>query len=246
MRTFRFSVVAAAMLFAGFTTTKAQTADEIIQKHVTAIGGLDNWKKITSIKSIGSINAGGTEIPVTTIVLNGKGARMEVTMNGMTGYQIMTTKDGWGYFPMYGQKKPEAVPADMVEQLQDGLDVQGPLVDYKAKGNIVVYLGKDQVEGTECYKLQVTYKNGKEETIYLDASNYYHIRTVDKIKANGKEEETIVNYSNYQKLPEGIVVAMTTDEGMGAITFKTIEVNKPVDESIFKPGEPTNAVDSKK
>ncbi len=246
MRTFRFSVVAAAMLFAGFTTTKAQTADEIIQKHVTAIGGLDNWKKITSIKSIGSINAGGTEIPVTTIVLNGKGARMEVTMNGMTGYQIMTTKDGWGYFPMYGQKKPEAVPADMVEQLQDGLDVQGPLVDYKAKGNKVVYLGKDQVEGTECYKLKVTYKNGKEETIYLDASNYYHIRTVDKIKANGKEEETIVNYSNYQKLPEGIVVAMTTDEGMGAITFKTIEVNKPVDESIFKPGEPTNAVDSKK
>ena len=239
MRHIRFTLAAAGLLLTSATTSIAQTADEIIQKHITAIGGADNWKKITSIKATGSVNANGQELPVTTTVLQGKGARMEFSINGMVCYQIMTTKEGWSYFPIGGQTKPEAIPEEMVKQSQDGLDLQGPLIDYKAKGNKVVYLGKDQVEGTECYKLKVTYKNGKEETMFLDASNYYHIRTIEKVKANGKEEEQTANYGNYQKLPEGIVYPMSVDEGMGSVAFKTVEINKPVDESIFKPTEPT-------
>ena len=113
--------------------------------------------------------------------------------------------------------------------------MQGPLVDYQAKGNKIAYLGKDQVEGTDCHKLKVTYPNGKEETVYIDASNFYHIRSVEKIQANGKEEEVTSNYGNFQKLPEGIFWPMSLDNGVGPIALKTVEVNKPIDESMFKP-----------
>lgn len=235
MKNVRFSIMAIAMLFASFITAKAQTADEIIQKHITAIGGADNWKKISTFKMTGSSNANGTEIPMTITCVQGKGMRVDISINGMNNYQIFTTKNGWMYFPIQGQTKPEAMTDDMVKQAQDGLDMQGPLVDYKAKGNKVAYLGKDDVEGTECFKLKVTYPSGKETTMFIDASNYYHIRSVEKIKANGKEMEQTVSYSNYQKLPEGIVFPMTIDQGMGAMNIKNVEINKPVGDDIFVP-----------
>jgi len=237
MRNFRLSILAVAILFAGAFTAKAQTADEIINKHIAAIGGLDNWKKVTSMKMTGSVNAGGTELPVVITTLAGKGSRMEFSISGMTNYTIITPKQGWMYFPVQGQTKPEAMPEEAVKEAQDQLDVQGPLIDYKAKGNKITYLGKDDVEGTDCYKLKVVFANGKEETMYIDASNYYHIRSIDKIKANGKEMEQTVNYSNYQKLPEGIVFPMSIESGNGPVALKSVEINKPIDESIFKPAE---------
>ncbi len=81
----------------------------------------------------------------------------------------------------------------------------------------------------------MTHPDGKEETMYIDATNYYHIRSIEKTNVNGKEMEMTINYSNYQKLPEGIVFPMTMDQGMGPMTVKSVEINKPVDESIFKP-----------
>ena len=235
MKSIKLSIVATALLLMGAAGVKAQTADEIIDKHVKAVGGAENWKKINTMKMTGAINAGGTEIPVTITYLQNKAMKVEFSMNGMTGYQIVTTKGGWAFNPMAGQTKPEPIPEEMVKESQDQLDIQDKLIDYKAKGSKVVFLGKDDVEGTECYKLKVTTSNGKEETMYIDASNYYHIRSVSKIKANGKEMEQTANYSNYQKLPEGIVFPMNIDEGNGPVALKSVEINKPVDEAIFTP-----------
>jgi hypothetical protein len=239
MRKFRFAIAAAALLFTGFSSF-AQTADEIIQKHIAAIGGADNWKKVTSLKATGNINAGGMQIPVSMTTVQGKGQKVEFTINGMTGYGIITPTTGWAYSPMQGQTKPEAIPDEMVKESQDQLDVQGVLIGYKDKGCKVTYLGKDQVEGTECHKLKVVHKSGKEETMYFDASNYYHIRSVEKSKANGKEVELTSNYGNFQKLPEGIVFPMSVESEDGPIAFTSVEVNKPVDEAIFKPSEAAN------
>jgi outer membrane lipoprotein-sorting protein len=125
--------------------------------------------------------------------------------------------------------------ADQVKQSQDQLDVQGELIDYTAKGTKIAFVGKDDMEGTEVFKLRLTDKEGKEKTLFFDAENYYLLREVEKMKADGKEIEATVNFSNYQKLPEGIVVPMTVDSEMGPVSMKSIEVNPTVDESIFKP-----------
>lgn len=241
MRHIRLSIMAAAILFSGTYAAKAQTADDIIQKHINAIGGLDNWKKVNSMKLVGSANGGGTEIPITLTIVKNKAMRMDMTLGGINNYQIVTTKEGWMYFPIQGQQKPEAIPEDLVKKSQDELDLESPLMDYKTKGYKVEYLGKDEVEGTECYKLKLTLKDGKEETDYIDASNFYHIRSITKATVNGKEMEQTANFSNFKKLPEGIVFAMTQDQGQGAMNIKEVQINKPIDESIFKP-----AADSKK
>src|ERR1019366_252281 len=95
----KFSILAITILFAGFTIANAQTADEIIQKHIAAIGGFDNWKKINSVKMAATTTANGTEIPITITILQGKGMKVEYTFSGMTGWSIITDKAGWYYSP---------------------------------------------------------------------------------------------------------------------------------------------------
>ena len=235
MKIIRISTSCIAVLL-GFITAKAQTADEIIKKHVDAVGGAANWKKVSSIKLTGSMNAGGVELPVTVTTLDKKGYRMEFSMNGIVNYTVLTPTSGWMYFPTQGQTKPEAMPDEMIKEQEDQMDASmDPLIDYKAKGNKVAYLGKDEAEGTECYKLKVTDKNGKEVTEYLDLNTFYTIREVEKSKANGQETEEVSTMGNYQKLAEGIVFPMSLETGGVPLTIKKVEVNMPVDENIFKP-----------
>ncbi len=224
-----------AILATATYKTQAQTADEIIKKHLDAIGGVDNWRKLNTMKTTGTMNMQGKEIEIVVTVVENTGMRTDINIGGMANYQIITPTGGWVYFPIGGQTQPEAMTMDDIQKSIDILDLQGVLVDYQSKGHKVEYLGKDDVEGTECYKLKITHKSGVEEIYYIDASNYYHIRSVQKIKVNGQEQEVTLNYSNYQKLPEGIVYPMTMGSPQGDVTFKTVEINKPIDNSIFKP-----------
>lgn len=228
-------LVFTVILFLAAVAGRAQTADEIVTKYITAIGGADNWKKVTSMTSTGKMTVQGADVGVELIVLNGKGMRQNITVNGMTGYQIVTPAAGWGFMPFQGQQKPEPVTDEMLKESADSYDAQGTLVDYKAKGHAIEYLGKEDVEGTECYKVKVTQKSGKVETLYFDPVSYLAIRSISKQKANGQEMDVTTDLSNYQKLPEGILVPMSIGLPFGELTLTKVEVNKPVDESIFKP-----------
>jgi len=73
--------------------------------------------------------------------------------------------------------------------------------------------------------------------LFIDPKSFHIIRQVAKQKANGQEVDVITNFSNYQKLPEGIVVAMSITLPFGELIVTKVEVNKPVDEAIFKPSK---------
>jgi hypothetical protein len=220
------------MLTAG--VVNAQTADEVITKHISAIGGADAWKKINSMKSEGNLQVNGADVSVVMTALHGKGNRQDISVMGMTGFMIIAPTAGWNYMPFNGQTAPEPMTAEDVAGSQPQLDLQGSLIDYASKGHTVEFLGKDDVDGTECLKLKVNYKGGTTETMYLDAKNFYVIRSVTKRKTNGQEVESTTNFSNYEKLPEGIVVAKSIGLPFGELNITKITVNGPVDETIFK------------
>lgn len=216
-------------------TVQAQSADEIVDKHIAAIGGKDNWKKVNSVVTEGNLTVQGADVTVVSTVLNGKGARQDISVMGMTGYTIITPSAGWNYMPFQGQTKAEPATEEMVKESADQLDAQGVLIDYKAKGHSVEYLGKEDVDGTECFKLKVTHKSGKTDTYFIDPATYYMLRSITKQKANGQEVEVTTNFGNFQKLPEGIVVPMSITLPFGEMIVKKVEINKAVDENIFKP-----------
>lgn len=220
---------------------KAQTADEIVTKYIDAIGGAANWKKVTSLVQTGSMSVQGADVSVVVSVLHNKGSRQDISLMGMNGYMIVTPTAGWNFMPFgNGQTAPEPMTAEDVKQGQAELDVQGSLVDYKSKGHSVELIGSEDVDGTDCFKLKVNLKNDRSETYFIEKKGYTLIKTVGVRKANGQEMELTTTFSNYQKLPEGIVLPMTINVPLGPgmnvdMTITKVEVNKTIDESIFKP-----------
>lgn len=226
--------LAAALLVSGTSSLFAQTADEVVDKYLAAIGGKDAWHNLNSLRVEGTANASGTEIPIVMTTVQKKAMRMDMTIMGMSNYTILTPTNGWAYFPVRGQKEPEAMTADQVTASQDQLDIQGILLDYKAKGETCELIGKEDVDGTECYKLKLADpKKGVTNYCYIDPTNYYLIRVTTKMKVDGQDQEQTMNFSNFQKTGAGIVYPMSISGGMGDVNFKNIAINPKIDESIF-------------
>ncbi len=223
------------MIMAGAGIAKAQTADEIIARHIEAIGGKDAWKKINSIAIDGILNVQGNDVQISLVQLHGKGMRQDISVQGMSGYQIVTPTQGWRFLPFQGQTEVTAMSEEDVKLSQNELDIHGPLLDYKEKGHTAELAGKETIGGTECFKLDVTLNSGKKTTIFIDSKNYYAVRTNITEKVNGQEQNVESNFSAFEKIPEGIVMPKTVSLPYGTITFSKIEVNKPVDENLFKP-----------
>ena len=217
-----------------FSKAYTQTADEIVDKYIKAIGGKDAWEKVNTIKQQAILDVNGTEINLELITVHEKGSRQTIFFSGMSGYTIYTPTAGYNFYPWNGHIKPEAITPEDLKENEDNMDAQGPLIDYKAKGHAVEYVGMDDFEGTDCYKLKLTEKSGKIITFYIDPSNYFVIHAVTITKANGQENESRIDFSNYQKLPEGIWLPMNIIQG-NTVKIKKTEINVPVDESVFKP-----------
>lgn len=228
--------------FFALTITNAQSADEIINKHVNAIGGMDNWKKVSSMVQTGNMSVQGAEIQMKRSIIHKTASRTDISLMGMTGYQIVTNTEGWSYMPFQGAATVEAMTADQVKDQQDELDIQGVVIDYAAKGHSAAFIGKEDVDGTECFKIKMTLKGGKTQTLFFDPATYYIIKAVSTISANGQEAEVATSFSNYQKHSSGIVLPMSTTVPMGPgfnadLTIESVEVNTTLDASLFKPAK---------
>ncbi len=216
--------------------TQAQTLDEIIEKNLAASGGKDKLLALNSLITEGTLNINGLQVPVKVTAVHNKGQRVDLTINGIANYTIQTRDSGWNYFPIQGQKKAEATPPDVIKEGADELDIQSVLLNYKEKGHTVELVGKDDVDGTECFKIKVVTKSGLQQTLYIDPANYFIIKQVTKTKAGGQEQEQTQSFSNYQKMDNGYVFPFSlTGFGPGELKITKIQVNPVVDPSVFKP-----------
>ena len=235
-----------ALILAQFAN--AQTVDEIIDKYIGARGGKDKLKAIRSIYMEGSRQMMGNEVAVKITKVQGKLSRTEFEMGGTNGFFLITDKTAWNYFPMRSPK-PEPVPEDRLKTLRGELDIAGPLVDYTLKGHKAELIGKEDVEGIPCYKIKVTLSNGTESNYFIDTKSYL----LNRITHNGGlfggnrgkgDAEISTDYSDYKEV-EGILFAHTltirpssgsaNSQAAGGTTFDKIELNKPVDEKLYKP-----------
>lgn len=217
----------------------SQTADELIDKNIKAKGGMEKLKAVKAMKVTAKMKMGPMEVPVTITKSRPENFRVEFTVQGMTGIQAYDGKTGWAVMPFMGKKEPEAMAADALKDFKDEADFDGPMVDYKTKGNKVEYIGKEDVQGTPAYKLHVTTKDGNESNVYLDADTYLEIKAESKRKVQGQEIEGETMLSDYKEVG-GLLFPMTIDshakgrEGSQVISIDKIELNPAsIDAAIF-------------
>lgn len=237
----RKAILALAAALVVAVPVSAQTADEIIAKHHEALGGLDKIKAVKTARMTGKMTIGpGIEAPVVIETKRPNSLRIDITFQGMTISQGYDGTKGWMVNPLAGSGKPEEMPADQVEMVQEQADMDGPLVDYKSKGHKVELAGKEQVEGADAHKLTVTMKNGVTRTFYIDAEHFLTLKEESTRKIRGTETETETVFGDYKEV-DGMMFPHAIDGGPKGnpqqrqkITVEKIELNVPLDDARFK------------
>ncbi len=222
-------------VMAGFINTKAQTADEIVNKYVDAMGGKDKLEQVKTVSITNTTQAMGNEGPSTTQIINGKAFRLDYEINGQKSTQVYTDKGGWQINPFMGATTAQPIPEEMYKQSKGQLYFTGPLYNYAAKGNKVELVGK---EGN-AYKLKITNTDSAETIAYIDATTYYLTKVTRQTNFMGQAMELNVSFSNFKKTDFGITIPFTTEINYGGQFVITnnitkIEFNKTIDPAVFE------------
>lgn len=227
-------ILSFAVLVTAFVSAKAQTADEIIAKYITAIGGADKWTKIQSIKIEGQVEVQGVTIPYTMQGVQMKGMRVDAEFQGNKIIDIVTPEKGWSQNPLAGKASLDPISDDELKSKVDDLDLQDAFIDYKTKGSSVEFLGKEEEDGNEYFKIKLTSKNNNEKTYFFDpqTSLVYKIESI--VKQQGQEVKSSIKLLDYQTTDFGIKMPFKQDQGMMVMVTKKVTVNPTVDEAIFK------------
>lgn len=217
----------------------AQTAEELVAKNIQAKGGLEKIKAVNTVRMQGRIQTRNRTAQIGEERKRPDLVRTTFTMQGMTRIRAYDGSIGWTINPFRGRRDPEMMGEDEVRDMADTADLDGPLVDYQAKGNKVEYLGHDLVEGDDAYKLKVTLKNGDIFYYYLDPDTCLDIRLEKQEFIRGDVRESVSDYGSYKQV-SGVYYPFSIDSGAkgettsARITIDQIEVNVPMDDSQFK------------
>ena len=233
--------LAALIAAPGFAQDQtAPTVDQLVAKNFEAKGGVDALHAIQTLRLTGKllVQQGQIELRYVEVRKRPDKVRTEASLQSMTAVQAYDGSEGWKISPFQGRKDPEKMSADDVKALVEDAEIDGPLVDWQAKGSTVEYLGTEDVEGTAAHKLKVVRKNGDVSFVYLDPDHFLEIRIVTQRMQHGAQVEQEVDLGDYEKI-DNIFVPFSIESGGKGDTDKqkTIiekaEANVPVDDAIF-------------
>jgi outer membrane lipoprotein-sorting protein len=216
---------------------KPPSVDDIVARSIEARGGMAKIKGLHSLRMSGTALLNDQLQAAVRIVSERPNlTRFEMDLNGMTLVQVFDGKSAWALNPFMAGGKPQAAPERQSRELRDHTDMDGLLVDYKAKGRTVELDGTEDVAGSPAWKLKVTVKDGGADYIYIDAKSYL------MVKSNSTHIGTTILFDDYRPV-DGLVLPFRIEQSGGAGTVKMtmdkIETNVPVDEAQFRmPQEP--------
>ena len=212
----------------------------MIAKHIAARGGAEALKAIQTLTITGKFRPPGFDANLAyfeTIDRPGK-ARIDITLQGLTVVQSYDGASGWQIQPFNGRKDPETLSSDDVKSLQEEADFEDPLIDYKAKGDTVTYLGLEDVDGAPTHAIRVNLRNGDTQTWYLDPDLWLAVRVTTRTVQRGVETINDTDFGDYEKVA-GVWFPFEQETGTEGssqrqhLTYEKVEVNLPVDAGRF-------------
>ena len=217
----------------------AQTADEIVAKFIKTVGGMERIQAVKSLRRTGRFNGGGGFEAVVVEENKRPGlVRQEFNIQGMVGIVAYDGKTGWKIEPWGGKKDPEPLGEEEMKGIVEDSDLDGPLVNYKQKGVKVEYVGTEEVEGTDTYKLKVTMASGDVRFYYMDTDYFVPIKIDTKRMVRGAEREYETILGDYKEvngwyLPFSVESGVKGNPNRQQTTYDKIEANVALDDTRF-------------
>lgn len=237
MKTISQLLLLVTLLFCS-ASANSQTVDDIISKHLDAVGGKDKLDGLTSVHMEGTIDVMGTSGTTKSTILNGKGSRSESEIGGQQVVNVFTDKSGWQINQFAGITDPQAMTDEQFKAGEDQIYIE-PFLNYAARGGKAELVGQEKVGTVNAHKIKYTNKDGAVTTYFVDPTSF-HVIQVSAIANNmGQEVEVKSTYSDFQKTDYGLVVPRSIDIDFGgqfslSTKIQKVDVNQPVDSSIFE------------
>ena len=216
------------------TQLNAQTADEIIGKYITAIGGKDKWSQVKSMKVNGYIEVQSIKINFTQQAVHETGVRVDAEFQGQKIIDITTPTMGWSQNPFGGKSTLQPISGEELQQKLDELDIQDEFVDYATKGSSVEFIGKDEEDGNEFYKIKMVTKNKNETVYFFDVNTFLIYKEEKTVKQQGQEMKMVTKLLDYKTIPFGIKIPHKSEQMGQVLVMDVIQINAAIDENIFK------------
>lgn len=232
---------------AGASSEPGLSAAQIVEKNVAARGGADAWRKIQTMIWIGHVESANVAVPTLPFVLELKRpnkTRFEITAFNQVAVRVYDGANGWKLRPSRNGK-PDLQPYTPDEQkfAHEEQVIDGPLIDYQAKGVGVSLEGLDEVEGHKAYRLSVRLPSGVSHHMWIDAQTFLDIKYARETRnAIGQPATVSVFYRNYKSV-EGLQIPAIIETGVGTtqpknkLVIEKIALNPPLEDWRFaKPG----------
>jgi hypothetical protein len=216
----------------------AQTVDEIVAKNIQAHGGIEKLKTVKSIRTTAKLSQGSFRAEVRQENKRADKVREEFIVQGLTQVQAYDGKTGWQISPFGGRKDPELLSQDDLKSLVVDADMDGPLMEYKEKGHKAELVGHDTMEGTDCFKIKLSMKNGDVRYYYLDTDSFLELKVEIQTTIRGALQESELYYGDYEQV-NGIYYAFAVEQAQKGndsrtqITVQKIEQNVALEDAHF-------------
>ncbi len=226
-----------------FLSLNAQdlTMDEVLANYYDVMG-FDKLKDVKNVVMKGKSVNQGMETPFMITTVRPDKFRLEVEIQGQKMLQVYNEGIGWYVAPWTGSLDAQDLPAEQLKSMKRQADIEGPLYNYKEKGHTAEFLGKDDLDGSEIYKVKLTFDDGDAATYFIDAENFVVLKEESIVNMRGQEVKNEVIYSDFKPIDDMIMpfsfqIMMNGQVGQ-TINLETVEFDNNVDMKIFDKPEP--------
>lgn len=222
------------------STTIPQSVDEIMARYYQAMGGLENlrtWKGMYARAKYILSAQGGVEIPITVWYKAPDKTRVEMHLEQGDAIYVVTGECAWVRDPSRGFPEPSYMPEDHARVAMSNADVY-PFIDYQQKGHRIEYLGTEEFEGANVYKIKLIQKTGAESIHLLDANNGRELKIIIKAWQQGKETNYETIERDFRKV-DWLLLPFTTESQVNKtlvrkMVIEDVELNPEIDDSLFQ------------
>jgi hypothetical protein len=140
------------------------------------------------MKMSGEMDAGhGVRLPFQMELKRSHKMRLEVTVKGDTAVQVYNGKQGWKLRPYLGRTSVESMSPEELRAAAAETELDGPLMDFTAKGYQLELMGMEQVEGKDAYKLKLILPGSVVRHVWVDATTWLEVKVDNSRKMDGKD-----------------------------------------------------------